>query len=200
MTCVCSSAARCHGLRTIGNYYAAEAFLEPENQWRLTLRGNNTAVAHHEISAIHARLQRRLTSIAGHLLRYGLVAVILWIGAFKFTPTEARAIKPLLANSPLLAWLLTVAGVEGASRVIGTTELVIAALLAIRPIAPRLSVVGSVGAIAMFLTTLSFLITTPGSWAVVDGLLIPAGGGFFILKDLVLLGAAIWTAADAMAA
>jgi uncharacterized membrane protein YkgB len=52
----------------------------------------------------------------------------------------------------------------------------------------------------MFRTTLSFRITTPGSWAVVDGLLIPAGGGFFILKDLVLLGAAIWTAADAMAA
>jgi uncharacterized membrane protein YkgB len=128
------------------------------------------------------------------------VAVILWIGAFKFTPTEAKAIEPLLANSPVLSWLLAVAGVQGASSVIGTTELVIAVLLAIRPIAPRLSLAGSIGALGMFLTTLSFLVTTPGSWAVVDGLLIPAGGGFFILKDLVLLGAAIWTAADAIAA
>ncbi len=55
-------------------------------------------------------------------------------------------------------------------------------------------------AIGMFLTTLSFLITTPNSWAVVDGFFIPAGGGFFILKDLVLLGAALWTAADAISA
>jgi uncharacterized membrane protein YkgB len=124
--------------------------------------------------------------------------LILWIGVFKFTPTEAKAIEPLLANSPLLSWLLGVGGVEGASKVIGSAEIAIAILLALRPVAPRLSLVGSVGAIAMFLTTLSFLITTPNSWAVVDGLLIPAGGGFFILKDLVLLGAAFWTAADAM--
>jgi uncharacterized membrane protein YkgB len=34
----------------------------------------------------------------------------------------------------------------------------------------------------------------------VDGLLVPVGGGFFILKDLVLLGAACWTAADALKA
>ncbi len=138
--------------------------------------------------------------IAGFLLRYGLVLLILWIGVFKFTPTEAKAIEPLLVNSPLLSWLLATAGVEGASKAIGAAEIVIAILLALRPVAPRVSLVGSVAAIGMFLTTLSFLVTTPNSWAVVDGLLIPAGGGFFILKDVVFLGAALWTAADAMSA
>jgi uncharacterized membrane protein YkgB len=147
-----------------------------------------------------ARLARELSRAARYLLRYGLVLLILWIGAFKFTPTEAKAIEPLLASSPLLSWLLAVAGVEGTSKVIGAAEITIAILLALRPVAPRLSLAGSVGAIGMFLTTLSFLVTTPNSWAVVDGLLIPAGGGFFILKDLVLLGAALWTAADAMSA
>lgn len=77
--------------------------------------------------------------------------------------------------------------------------MVIALLLAIRPFAPRLSLAGSVGAVAMFLTTLSFLLSTPGSWKVVDGLLIPVGPGFFVLKDVVLLGAALWTAADVLA-
>ncbi len=152
------------------------------------------------LTAKEARLARELSRAAGLLLRYGLVLLILWIGAFKFTPTEARAIEPLLAASPFLSWLLAVAGVEGASKVIGTAEIAIAVLLALRPIAPRVSLAGSFAAIGMFLTTLSFLITTPNSWAVVDGLLIPAGGGFFILKDLVLLGAALWTAADAISA
>jgi uncharacterized membrane protein YkgB len=147
-----------------------------------------------------SKYSRALDTATGVLLRYGLVLLILWIGVFKFTPTEAKAIEPLLANSPLLAWLLAVAGVDGASRIIGTSEIVIAALLAVRPLWPRLSIAGSIGAIGMFLTTLSFLVTTPGSWRVVDGLLVPAGGGFFILKDVVLLGAACWTAADAMKA
>ncbi len=146
------------------------------------------------------RHARTLDAAAGVLLRYGVVLLVLWIGIFKFTPTEAKAIEPLLANSPLLAWLLTAAGVEGASRIIGSAEILIATLLAVRPVWPRVSLVGSIGAIGMFLTTLSFLVTTPGSWRVVDGILIPAGGGFFILKDLVLLGAACWTAADALKA
>lgn len=147
-----------------------------------------------------ARYARALDAATGVLLRYGVVLLILWIGVFKFTPTEAKAIEPLLANSPLLSWLLAAAGVEGASKIIGTAEIVIAALLAVRPVLPRLSLVGSIGAIGMFLTTLSFLVTTPNSWRVVDGLLVPVGGGFFILKDLVLLGAACWTAADALKA
>ncbi len=158
---------------------------------------SDSTVATSERNARHARA---LDAAAGVLLRYGLVLMILWIGVFKFTPTEAAAIEPLLANSPLLAWLLAAAGVEGASRIIGSVEIVIATLLVVRPVWPRLSLAGSIGAIGMFLTTLSFLVTTPGSWRVVDGVFVPAGGGFFILKDLLLLGAACWTAADSLKA
>jgi len=161
----------------------------------------NSDLASSAASRVDAPMySRALDTVAGVLLRYGLVLLILWIGIFKYTPTESKAIEPLVANSPLLAWLLAVAGVDGASAIIGTAEILIAALLAVRPLWPRLSLAGSIGAIGMFLTTLSFLVTTPGSWRVVDGLLVPAGGGFFILKDVVLLGAACWTAADALKA
>ena len=37
--------------------------------------------------------------------RYGLVAVIAWIGALKMTAYEARGIKPFVANTPLMSWL-----------------------------------------------------------------------------------------------
>jgi uncharacterized membrane protein YkgB len=52
----------------------------------------------------------------------------------------------------------------------------------------------------MFLTTLSFLVTTPGSWGVVDGLVVPAGAGGFLIKDVLLLGAALWSAGEALSA
>ena len=51
----------------------------------------------------------------------------------------------------------------------------------------------------MFLTTLSFLVTTPGAWE-------PSLGGFpalsalpgqFLIKDLALLGIALWSFGEA---
>ena len=53
----------------------------------------------------------------------------------------------------------------------------------------------------MFLITLSFLLTTPGVWQ--PSLGFPAlspSPGQFLAKDLVLLGAAIWTAGEALRA
>jgi uncharacterized membrane protein YkgB len=141
-----------------------------------------------------AILRRAATAV----LRYGLVIIIAWFGAFKFTPTEAQAIQPLLANSPLLRWLYAVLDVGGASRAIGTLELVIALLIAVRPWWPRVSAAGSLAAVGMFLTTLSFLATTPGAWAHVDGFVVPGEAGGFLIKDVFLLGAALWTASEAL--
>ena len=38
------------------------------------------------------------------------------------------------------------------------------------------------------LALLSFLVTTPGVWAVVEGFPAPASAGGFLIKDLFLLG------------
>jgi uncharacterized membrane protein YkgB len=134
----------------------------------------------------------------GVILRYGLVAFILFFGAFKFTAAEAEAIRPLIENSPLLGWLYSVTGVRGASRLIGVAEIVIALLIASRPFSPRLSAIGSIGAIGMFITTISFLVTTPGTWVVVEGFAVPGAMGAFIIKDVFLLGAAAWSAGEAL--
>lgn len=146
------------------------------------------------------RLTAALSRAGAIVLRYGLVLLILWFGVFKFTPTEAQGIQPLVSHSPFLSWLYAFTDVGGASRIIGLTEIAIALLIAARPFSARASAAGSIGAIVMFLTTLSFLATTPGSWGVVDGLPVPTGAGGFLIKDLLLLGAALWTAAEALAA
>lgn len=131
------------------------------------------------------------------VLRYSLVLIVLWFGVFKFTPTEAAAIKPLFDHSPLFAWLHNVLSVQAVSNLVGTFEILAALLMALRPVAPRLSYVGSLAAVLMFVVTISFLFTTPGSFAVVDGLWVPGGAGGFLIKDLTLLGAALYTAAEA---
>lgn len=131
------------------------------------------------------------------VLRYSLVLLILWFGLFKFTPTEAVSLQPLFGNSPLFAWLYQVVSVQMLSNTVGTAEILTALLIALRPVAPRLSYAGSLGAVCMFVVTLSFLFTTPKSFALVDGLWVPVGTGGFIIKDIVLLGAALHTAAEA---
>ena len=39
------------------------------------------------------------------LIRYGLVLVLAWIGAMKFTAYEAEGIKNLVETSPLMSWM-----------------------------------------------------------------------------------------------
>lgn len=135
----------------------------------------------------------------GLFARYGLVIVIAWIGAMKFTAYEAQAIQPLVAHSPAMSWLYDIFSVRAFSTVLGVVELSAAALLAVRPWAPRMSVVGSVIAVGLFLATLSFLITTPGVWAAeAGGFPILSDLGGFLIKDVALLGLAVWTLGDAL--
>jgi len=131
------------------------------------------------------------------LLRYSLVAILLYFGLFKFTPTEARAIQPLVEHSPLTSWIYSVLNVDMVSQLIGLAELAIAGLILARPWSRALSAAGSIAAIGLFLVTLSFLLTTPGMWQAVDGFPAPSAGGAFLLKDVFLLGAAVVTAGEA---
>lgn len=59
----------------------------------------------------------------------GLALILLWIGIFKFTPTEAKAIEPLVANSFLMSWLYIITSVQGVSVLIGTVEIITAVCL-----------------------------------------------------------------------
>jgi reactive chlorine resistance protein C len=153
-----------------------------------------------ESSAV-ARRVTRIEMIARLLLRYGLVVAIGWIGAMKATHYEAVGIQPLIAHSPLLSWGYRIWSVDRFTMIIGATEIVIVALLAVKPWFPRASAVGSLGAICMFLTTLSFIITTPGWEPSLGGFPALSGGvGEFLIKDFVLLGASFWTLADSLKA
>jgi uncharacterized membrane protein YkgB len=132
-----------------------------------------------------------------HVSRYGLVLTLLLIGVLKFTAGEAQGIQPLVAHSPLMSWLYRIFSVQAVSNLIGGIEIAVALLIALRPISARLSFIGSVGAIITFLLTVSFLFSTPGAFQLSYGFPLLGDAGQFLIKDLVLLGASIWTAAEA---
>src|SRR5438132_10259983 len=159
-----------------------------------TLRGSNPPAAA-AVAAEHP------VAIAGRLLaRYGLVVVIAWIGALKYTTYEATAIQPLIAHSPLLSWVYHIFSVRALAAVLGTAEIIAALLIALRPVAPRASAAGSALAVLLFLGTLSFLFTTPGVTAAGGFPVLSVLPGQFLLKDLVLAGAALWTLGDSLGA
>ena len=141
----------------------------------------------------------QVEAVGRALARYGLVVVVGWIGLMKFTGYEAEGIRPFVANSPLMSWVYGPLSVRGFSAMLGVVEVAIALLIAARPFAPRACVVGSALGVVMFLTTLSFLVTTPGVWE-------PSAGGFpalsgkpgqFLIKDLALLGISLWSLGEA---
>ena len=134
------------------------------------------------------------------LIRYGLVLVLGWIGAMKFTAYEAEGIKSLVETSPLMSWMYRVFSLQATSNVIGVAELIAAALIAIRPLSAKLSAIGSVLAVLTFLTTLTFLFSLPGWEKSLGGFPALSGSGGFLLKDIVLLGAALFTLGDSLAA
>jgi uncharacterized membrane protein YkgB len=147
-----------------------------------------------------AHAQLKLETLGVSITRYGLVLVLLLIGFLKFTPAEAAGIQPLIAHSPLMSWLYVILSVKGVSNLIGAIEITVAVLMALRPGSAKASFVGSLGSIVTFLLTTSFLFSTPGAVQLSHGLPVLGDAGQFLIKDVVLLGASFWTAAEALAA
>jgi uncharacterized membrane protein YkgB len=122
------------------------------------------------------------------LLRWSMVAIFVWFGMQKFTPYAADAIAPLISHSPFISWL-TVFGVIGEARIIGTIELVTAAFLIAGSVVPIASAIGAAMASLTFALTTSFVFSTPD-------ITLTSATGFpivstlleqFLLKDVALL-------------
>jgi uncharacterized membrane protein YkgB len=122
----------------------------------LAIQGGRRPTTAHERSSLSWRAE----AVGRELARYGLVVVVGWIGLMKFTGYEAEGIRPFVGNSLLLNWVYGLMSVQGFSALLGVVEVAIALLIAARPFAPRASALGSALAVGMFLTTLSFLVTT----------------------------------------
>ena len=139
---------------------------------------------------------------ASRVALYASLGVIYaWFGGMKFTEYEANGLVPLVENSPLVSWFYAVLSVRGFSNFLGFLELSIGLLIALRLASPLFSAAGGLLSAGLFVTTVSFMISTPG--VVVPELGAPAisvAPGQFLLKDIGLFAASFWVFVDSLKA
>lgn len=160
------------------------------------------------------------------ILRLGLVIVLLWIGGLKFASYEADSIVPLVANSPFASFLYhhpapeyrshtnkegevvpahqqwqAGNGTYAVSYGLGIVIVALGLLIALHPFQPQVAAIGSFLLVGMSFVTLSFLVTTPEAWVpalgdVHHGFPFLYGVGRLIIKDVIMMGAALVTMSD----
>ena len=166
-----------------------------------------------------------LDHIAVAALRLGLIVVLLWIGGLKAAKYEADGITPFVANSPFMSFFYAHPGEyaqhrnpEGAlvpanrawhqengtyrfALGLGAVIVLYGLLIALHPWLPEVATVGSALVFLMSLVTLSFLVTTPEAWVpnlgdAAHGFPYLSGAGRLVIKDAIMMGAALVTMAD----
>lgn len=158
--------------------------------------------------------------------RAGLIVVLLWIGGLKVFPYEADGIVPFVANSPFMGFLYNeeppaykkymnkegelipanrawhqANGTYTFSYGLGAVIVLYGLMLCLNPWLPQVAALGSFLVVVMSFVTLSFLITTPECWVpplgdAHHGFPYLSGRGRLVIKDIIMLGAALVTMAD----
>jgi uncharacterized membrane protein YkgB len=158
--------------------------------------------------------------------RLGLIVVLLWIGGLKAFPYEADGIVPFVANSPFMSFFYRAPsgeyqqhknregevvaanhawhefnGTYAFAYGLGTVIVAYGLMLCLHPWLPQVAAVGSLLVVIMSLVTLSFLITTPECWVPAlggaqHGFPYLSGAGRLVIKDAIMMGAALVTMAD----
>lgn len=138
----------------------------------------------------------------GEIAIFAALAIIyLWFGGMKFTAYEANGIHGFVSNSPLLSWMYNFMSIRGFSYFLGVLEIAIGLLIAARCVSPKLSVIGGVLSTGLFVTTLSFMLSTPMVFEPTIGFpAISVVPGQFLLKDIGLLAASILVVGHSLSA
>ena len=170
-------------------------------------------------------LAARMDRIGVAVTRLGLIVVLVWIGGLKIARYEADGIVPFVANSPLMRFFYAdptgyrdhrnpegavvpanrewheVNGTYPFALGLGAVIVLYGLLLCTHPWLPHVATAGSFLVLVMSFVTLSFLITTPECWVAdlgsgTHGFPYLSGAGRLVIKDAIMMGAAIVTMAD----
>ena len=169
-------------------------------------------------------LASRMDKVGVAVTRVGLIVVLLWIGGLKAFRYEADGIVPFVANSPAMRFFYADPGnykahknPEGAlvpenrawheanrtyffAYGLGSVIVLYGLLLCLHPWLPQVAAVGSFLVFVMSFVTLSFLVTTPECWVpplgdAQHGFPYLSGAGRLVIKDAIMMGAALVTMA-----
>jgi len=171
-------------------------------------------------------LAARLEGVGICITRIGLVVVLVWIGGLKAFRYEGEGIVPFVANSPLMSFFYRQPAGEYRAHVnregelvsanrtwherngtyvfaycLGSVIVALGVMIGLHPWLPQVAAIGSFLVVLMSITTLSFLITTPECWvqplgSSEHGFPLLSGAGRLVVKDAIMIGAALVTMAD----
>lgn len=165
-----------------------------------TYSARNTGSLDRHVATIE-KLGTDITRVGAYGVFASLAIIYFWFGGMKFTAYEAAGLVPLVENSPLLSWMYDIFSVRGFSTFLGFVEVTIGLLIAGRILSPRLSAVGGFLSAGLFTTTLSFMISTPGTFEPSLGFpAISVAPGQFLLKDIGLLAASVFILGHSLSA
>src|SRR6266478_7247478 len=127
-----------------------------------------------------------------HLVRASMVIIFLFFGYQKWFEYEAQTLIPYISNGPLIFWMYPVFGIRGASWFLGVLEWLFGALLFLGFWSKRLGILGAIGSIVTFVSTVTIIPFMPDGWDPVAGFPAMAGNVPFLMKDVVLLAVSIY--------
>jgi uncharacterized membrane protein YkgB len=129
-----------------------------------------------------------------YLIRGSMVVIFLLFGYQKWFDYEAQALIPYISHGPLIFWLYPAFGFRGGSWFLGVTEWLIAVLLLMGFRNKELGMLGALGSVVTFFSTVTIIPFMPSAW-------VASAGGFpamapdttaFLMKDVVLLAASVY--------
>lgn len=168
----------------------------------------------------------QMDRLAVSLTRFGLIVVLVWIGALKIYRYEADGIVPFVANSPFMSFFYAHPAPDYRQHMnkegepapanhawhqsnntypfaygLGSVIVLFGFMLAVHRWLPQVAAVGGFLVFTMSLVTLSFLVTTPETWVPnlggpEFGFPLLSGAGRLVIKDAIMMGAALVVMAD----
>jgi uncharacterized membrane protein YkgB len=128
------------------------------------------------------------------LIRGSMVLIFVLFGYQKWFEYEARVLVPYISHGPLVFWLYPAFGIRGGSWFLGVAEWLFGVLLLLGFWNKKLGVLGALGSVITFFSTVTIIPFMPNAWEASAGGF-PAMAGdttAFLMKDVVLLAASVY--------
>jgi uncharacterized membrane protein YkgB len=128
-----------------------------------------------------------------HLVRASMVIVYFFFGYQKWFDYEAQGLIPFFRHGPLIFWMVPVFGIKGSTYLLGVSEWLFGALLLAGFWNKKLGVLGALGSVVAFISTVTIIPFMPDGWeASAGGFPAMVGNVAFLIKDIVLLAVSVY--------
>jgi uncharacterized membrane protein YkgB len=128
-----------------------------------------------------------------HLIRASMVIIYFFFGYQKWFEYEAKGLVPFFTHGPLIFWMYPVFGVRGATYFLGISEWLFGGLVFAGFWNKKLGVLGALGSVATFISTVTIIPFMPDGWAAsAGGFPAMVGNVAFLMKDVVLLAVSFY--------